>query len=68
MATPANERQALCRQRQRARGFKRLTTTLDGRTAATLSKLAEQHRQTKADVIRLGILLADRALTDGEGN
>ena len=68
MATPANERQALCRQRQRERGFKRLTTTLDGRTAATLSKLAEQHGQTKAQVIQMGILLADRALADSEGN
>ncbi|UTJ49793.1 hypothetical protein NLZ15_22740 (plasmid) [Atlantibacter subterranea] len=66
MATPANERQALCRQRQRARGFRRLTTTLDGSTSETLSKLAEQHGQTKAQVIRLGILLADRALA-GKG-
>lgn len=67
MATPPCERQAEHRKKLKTKGKTRFTVTLYSRTAATIRSLAEQHNQTQAEVIRVGIMLAARALQSDIG-
>lgn len=68
MALSSRQRQTAYRKRIRERGLTRLTTTIDVNTVNTLRALAREHRRTQAEVIQLGVLMAQRALSSDEGN
>lgn len=68
MATTLRERQAKHRKNIKNQGKTRFSATLDSKTAATIRRLAEQHNQTQAEVIKVAIILADRALSPVSGD
>lgn len=65
MGTSAKQRRATYRKRLKERGLTELSVTLDEKTLATLRQLSKTHGVKQADVIRLGILTANRWLAEG---